>query len=92
MNQTLRGKFNMVLRGIILIFVSKTVLQAGNSTRAAVVYALHITPFLALGFVIRGRKYETQGTWTNENGETLAQSLARQDAARGEKFKKATPL
>lgn len=48
--QKVKGEFDITFLGIPLLFVSKTTLKSENGS-VAELYSLHLTPFIAVGFV-----------------------------------------
>lgn len=58
--QNIKGQFNITFRGTIFLAVSKSVLTAEESNgkpaqSVAVVWSIHLTPLIAIGFVTKER-------------------------------------
>ncbi len=56
-HQHMKGTFDISFYGFPLFFMSKSVLTP-NKGRVATVYAIHITPWIAFGITVVGKKVE----------------------------------
>lgn len=53
--QNIKGSFDITFRGISLLAVSKSVLISEKGS-IVTVYSIHLTPFFALGFTVKGEE------------------------------------
>ncbi len=57
--QEMKGTFDISFYGFPLLFVSRSVLTpARKGGRMATVYAIHVTPWIAFGITVVGKKAE----------------------------------